>query len=288
MIKTAFVVLHYIVDKDTIECVESIRKYIDTAEYKIIIVDNCSPNDSYERLKDKYQNSQDIILIHNEENLGFAKGNNVGFRYAKQQLDAEFIIMMNNDVLMIEDGFFQKISEEYKKSRFAVLGPMILTKDGRYNSNPLRENALTLDDVNYMMNDIKKKLFWGKRRLERFYVKFCKPKDVTLPHKPHDYIHRQEDVCLHGCFWVFSRIFSESFDGLDEGTFLYVEEDILYTQLTNKKMKTVYVPDIHIYHKEDASANAAASSKKDKRMRFYHNLYNSLGRLKEILEEREE
>lgn len=288
MIKIAFVVLHYIVDKDTIECVESIRKHIDINEYKIIIVDNCSPNDSYSVLKEKYQSDDDIVLIHNDENLGFAKGNNVGFRYAKSNLQPEFIVMMNNDILLIEDDLYQKISEEYEKSKFAVLGPMIYTKDGKCNSNPLRKNALTLKDVNYMMRDLKRKRFWGKYRMERFYIKVCKPRDVTQPHKADDFLHRQEGVCLHGCFWVFSKRFSENFKGLDEGTFLYVEEDILYTQLLDKKMLTVYLPAIRIYHKEDAAANAVARSKRDKRLRFYCNLYHSLGRLKEILEEREE
>ena len=288
MIKIAFVVLHYIVDKDTIECVESIRKHIDINEYKIIIVDNCSPNDSYSVLKEKYQSDDDIVLIHNDENLGFAKGNNVGFRYAKTHFHPEFIIMMNNDILLIEGGLYQKISSEYRNSNFAVLGPMIYTKDGKCNSNPLRKSALTLSDVDYMMKDIKRKKFWGKRHMERFYVKLCKPKDVTQPHKADDFIHRQENVCLHGCFWVFSRGFMQTFNGLDEGTFLYVEEDILYTQLSDKKMKTVYLPEIRIYHKEDSAANAVASSKHEKRMRFYENLYRSLIRLKEILEERED
>ena len=50
----AFVILHYLTYKDTVECVESILENITNAEYSIIIVDNGSNNESGDQLQKKY------------------------------------------------------------------------------------------------------------------------------------------------------------------------------------------------------------------------------------------
>ena len=68
-----FVVLHYGAIEETNKCIESIRKKIDTEYYRIIIIDNCSPDNSYTRLVEQYGEDTDIVLIRNAENLGFAR-----------------------------------------------------------------------------------------------------------------------------------------------------------------------------------------------------------------------
>ena len=71
---------------------------------------------------------------------------------------------------------------------------------------------------------------------------------------------RKENVQLHGCFLVLSKLFFEYFDGLYSGTFLYMEEDILFWQLMQKNLTSVYLPDIHVFHKEDSASKVVWSS----------------------------
>lgn len=78
--------------KDTCELIESLQKH-ETYPYEIIIVDNASKNDEGERLKNTYPN---ITVICSKENLGFAKGNNLGIRYAK----GEYLLFLNNDTIV--------------------------------------------------------------------------------------------------------------------------------------------------------------------------------------------
>lgn len=285
-IKIAFVVLHYMVTKDTVECVQSIRKWIDTESYKIVVVENGSPNNSYQELLEAFDNQEDVVVLHSDTNLGFAKGNNLGFMYAKRELKAEFIVLMNNDILLIENGFYSKTVEEYRKSGFAVLGPMVLTADGRYDSNPLRKKGMSAEDAKTMRDGLKNKLFFAQHRLERFYVALKKPVDVTAKYRVSNHIERQENICLHGCCMIFAKPFIDKFDGLDENTFLYVEEDILYAHLQKAGLKTVYLPGLHIFHKEDCSTNAVQQTKKEKRIFIYSHIYQSLQRLIEVLEEK--
>lgn len=82
--KIVFVILHYLAIDETYKSVDSIEKKIDTDMYKIVIVDNASPDKSGALLKEHYKNDDHVEVLLNQENLGFARGNNVGFRCAEK------------------------------------------------------------------------------------------------------------------------------------------------------------------------------------------------------------
>ena len=52
--KTAFVILHYNAIKETHKCIQYIKENIDTQDYKILVMDNASPNHSGEILQEQY------------------------------------------------------------------------------------------------------------------------------------------------------------------------------------------------------------------------------------------
>lgn len=94
-IDIGYVILYYLTDKDTVECVESIEKYSLDNKYKIVIVDNYSNNGSLERVKDKFSGYSNVHIVESKKNLGFAKGNNLGIEYLKQYYDVDFICLLN-------------------------------------------------------------------------------------------------------------------------------------------------------------------------------------------------
>ena len=147
--KIVFVILHYLAIDETYKSVDSIEKKIDTDMYKIVIVDNASPDKSGALLKEHYKNDDHVEVLLNQENLGFARGNNVGFRYAEKTWNPSYIVLMNNDVYLLDDDFLEKVEKEYKRSQFAVLGPMILSADGRCDINPIRTNAMSKQEVEH-------------------------------------------------------------------------------------------------------------------------------------------
>ena len=109
----SFVILHYNATDDTIECVDSVRKYMAGKDYHIVLVDNASPNGSGPLLREKYGSDNDITLILSDKNLGFSGGNNIGFAYAKQHLSPDFIVMLNNDTLLLQADFAELIESEH-------------------------------------------------------------------------------------------------------------------------------------------------------------------------------
>ena len=123
--KIGFCILHYLVKDVTINCVNSIMEKCKGENYAIVVVDNASNNNSGKELQKLYKSNNKVKVIINKNNLGFAKGNNVGFRYLKK-LGCEYIVMLNNDTLLLTDHFGEEIIKEWKKSKFDVMGPEII------------------------------------------------------------------------------------------------------------------------------------------------------------------
>lgn len=85
----------------TIDCVDSIKKST-YKNIKIIIVDNCSTDGSFEKLTKKYAADQSIIVLCSTENNGFSAGNNIGIKYAMENT-ANYIMLLNNDTVIACD-----------------------------------------------------------------------------------------------------------------------------------------------------------------------------------------
>jgi GT2 family glycosyltransferase len=134
--KVTFIILHYITTEDTLECVKSIIDNIKYNRYEIIIVDNGSPNKSGIKLKEIFEDNSNVRVEINEKNLGFAKGNNVGFKIAKEDLNSDFVIMLNNDTILKQPDFINVLIEKYKNDKFSVLGPDIISTIDGNHQNP--------------------------------------------------------------------------------------------------------------------------------------------------------
>ena len=131
-----FVVLHYLVDEVTVQCVESIRRCCAGDDYEIV-VDNDSANGSYERLQQRYAGADHVTLLHNAHNEGFARGNNVGYEHCRRQLHCDYIVTINNDAMIDCDRFVELCVEDYRERHCGVIGPDIISgKDGSH-ANPV-------------------------------------------------------------------------------------------------------------------------------------------------------
>lgn len=270
--KIAFVVLHYRAIEDTRECIQSIFENIDCKEVHVVVVDNCSPDDSGKILYEEFKDNKLVTVIRNEKNLGFSNGNNVGYKYAKYTLNVEYIVLCNNDILLIQKDFVKKIDEEFQNSKFAVLGPMVLTKDGRYTSSPSRIDPLSKVQVEELLKYYSNCYKFNEAHLLKVYYLWRKLTGKKNKKTFNKYYQKQYNVSVHGCFIVFSKIYVDVFDGLNENTFMYGEEEILYKTLLNYKMKSIYTPEILVYHKEDTSTNLVHRSNYSKKGFYYKNM----------------
>jgi GT2 family glycosyltransferase len=99
------VILNWNRPTDTIACLRSVV-HSDYPNFRIVVVDNASSGDSVSRIT---QTFPDIALLKNEQNLGYAGGNNVGIRYALQQ-GAEYVLLLNDDVCVEQDTLLHLVA----------------------------------------------------------------------------------------------------------------------------------------------------------------------------------
>ena len=78
-------------------CISSIQEKTAYPNYELIIVDNASVDGTQEYLSEfNEQTSENVSVILNENNLGFAGGNNIGIK----QATGDYVILLNNDTII--------------------------------------------------------------------------------------------------------------------------------------------------------------------------------------------
>ena len=99
MKKVVIIIVNYNKYEDTIVCVESLLNIYNIHLANIIIVDNCSTNDSYSILKERFIDSK-ITILYADENKGYCAGNNIGIVYAKQNINPDYYWILNPDTIV--------------------------------------------------------------------------------------------------------------------------------------------------------------------------------------------
>lgn len=127
--KIGAVVLNYKTYNDTIECVNSILRQT-YKNYEIIIVENGSGNESYKTLKENFGDIERITVIDNDQNLGFARGNNLGINYARKLLKCDYVFVVNSDIVLNKDVFSDIIQVDI--DGLGVLSPTVYNVDDTY------------------------------------------------------------------------------------------------------------------------------------------------------------
>ncbi len=93
------VVLNWNGLEDTMECIVSLLE-MDEQNFKIYLIDNASEKEEVAALKAAYLNHEKITLILNSSNKGFCKAHIDWYHDYKQQLEAPYICLLNNDTVV--------------------------------------------------------------------------------------------------------------------------------------------------------------------------------------------
>ncbi|MBI60466.1 hypothetical protein CL657_04550 [bacterium] len=106
-----------------LDCLDSLLASKTTFDLDIIIIDNCSTDESIQRLlpyKDR------ITLLKNYHNSGFSKANNICANYAK----GDYYFLLNNDTVLQPDTIQLLYDYMIQFSDIGALVPKLLNKDG--------------------------------------------------------------------------------------------------------------------------------------------------------------
>lgn len=279
--KFCFIILHYKNLKDTLECINSIKEKLSSKDYKIIVVDNGSLDETTEGLKKLEGIDKNTDIIFSNENLGFAKGNNLGCEYAIKKYAPEFLVIINNDTLIIENKFLEKIENKYLETEFDILGPYIEGKDG----NPQNPYLNVIYGKKQIVKSlIKTKIYlyleyFNLNIIRKFLRKTIKKKEK------YNYLKEKRNIALMGAALIFSKKYYKKYrDVFYNKTFMYCEEDILFYRIKKDNLISVYDPTIKIFHKEESTTNKLNTSSKQQKIFKLKNQYNSLKVYLELIE----
>ncbi|MEO6176115.1 MAG: glycosyltransferase family 2 protein [Flavobacterium circumlabens] len=117
--KTSVVIVTFNGMKWIENCLESILGNTELPE--IIIVDNCSSDNTVEFLKNTY--FQKIKLIESKENLGFGRANNLGIAKAFE-LNSDFIFLLNQDTVIEKDTIEKLLTISLKNPDYGIISPI--------------------------------------------------------------------------------------------------------------------------------------------------------------------
>lgn len=79
-------------------CLESLERCTTYDGWELVLVDNASPDGTADFLRQYAQDRPHVRLVLNDENLGFAEGNNVGVRASS----GDVVVLLNNDTEVTE------------------------------------------------------------------------------------------------------------------------------------------------------------------------------------------
>ena len=243
--KICAVILNYKAYEETIDCVNSILKQ-NYDSFEVVVVENGSNNGSLEKLQENFSNNDIVHIILSDENLGFARGNNLGIIFAREELKADFVFVVNSDIV-VPTGLFKTVSKvDYKG--VGAISPTVYKADGKYQLP--NENT---SDVRKRIKFLVSHLLIAKFRRAIHYKASHKAekKQIDIPDKWNDYV-------LQGCAYFLTPAFFEKYNKLYPKTFLYWEEINLLYYLYKANLKSVLIKTEPVIYKDKGSTSLVA------------------------------
>ena len=215
------ILLNYNNWKDTIDCINSLKN-CDISGSNILVIENCSIDESLEKLKTL---TPDVKIILAEKNLGFTGGNNLGIKYAvANQFD--YAVVLNNDTIIESRDSLRILIDEMDKHQNVTLGT------GRIFYYPEK------DKIWYDGGKLKN---WRGLAIHYNYRK--NKNDITL-------VSNINNVnFISGCFMCIRLKDISRLGYMDENFFIYLDDVEYSARAVKKNLKLMFFPQVVIYHK---------------------------------------
>ena len=119
------IIVNYNVKHFLEQCLYSVREALRQTSGEIIVIDNCSTDNSLTYLQPLFP---EVQFIANKENLGFARACNQGLAISK----GRFVLFLNPDTIVPEDSFESAIRFMDEHPEAGALGSKMLDGSGSF------------------------------------------------------------------------------------------------------------------------------------------------------------
>jgi len=202
-------------------CLASLIRELKSIRSRIIVIDNCSSDDTALKIKSSFP---DVIIIENQENKGFGAANNQGL----EQALSKYVLFLNPDTVLSFGSVKSMLTFLEDHPRVGIVGPEQKGKDGKIIFNFSRYTIRGL--------------------LEYGVEKFAPNSNLCFAlRKPY------KVRFLNGGCWMVRRKALISIGGYDDQLFLYGEEPDVCLRIRKAGWDIYFLRNVWITHLREKS-----------------------------------
>lgn len=237
----SIIIVNYNTKDLTRNCLKSVFEQTKDISFEVIVSDNGSTDGSLEMIKSEFPQ---VVLIENNENLGFGAANNRGLKIAK----GKYIFYLNSDTVLLNNAvkiFFDYWENSPEKEKIGALGGVLQDEKGNLihsGGEFPKYKSICKERFSELVHSYTKYLLI-KLHLDMIYQFLRKEiKNERIVSGVVDYVTGADLFMLNDRFAKF-----------DERFVLYYEETDLQKNLYNQTGKKSFLIDepkiIHLLHK---------------------------------------
>ncbi len=248
--KVSIVILTWNAYKMTAQQLVDVSK-LDTSGIiaETIIVDNGSTDETIEKLSKYKLPNMGYKFIETGKNLGFAGGNNIGMRDAIKR-GAEYIILMNNDLILSKDILTKMVSLAESDKTIGTIAPKMYFAKG-YEFHKDRYKKSELGNVIWYAGGIidRKNVYSFHRGVD----------EVDLG----QYDTISDTDYTNGACVLITKEVIKKVGYMDESFFLYWEDADYSEQIRRAGLRVVYTPETKLWHMVSVATGGSGSPSND-------------------------
>ena len=207
------------------DCLASLHERYQGVLVETIVVDNASTDGAADMVAVQFP---EVILIRNDENRGFARGNN----QAAARATGRYLFFLNNDTLVPERSLSKLLDFAQAHPEAGVIGPCLRGGDGQVQVS-VRKRPTVAALLHHTM------LFRWTNLFRRAYRAYRgRGQDLTTTHAV--------EVLLGAALFLRREVFAEC--GPWDERYTFGGEDIDLCTRIGRRYQAVYHPDVEITH----------------------------------------
>ena len=245
--KLSVIIVNYKVKHYLEQCLRSVAEASRDIAIEVIVVDNASGDGSVEYLRERFP---DVTIIASEENLGFARANNLAIRNSHGQ----YVLLLNPDTIVAEDTFRDFIGFMDSTPDAGGCGAYMLHTDGSFA--PESRRGLPTPFVAFCKMSGLASLLPKSRTFGRYYMRYLNENEVN------------RIKIMSGAFMFLRRDALDKAGLLDEDFFMYGEDIDLSYRILKAGYNNYFLPSRILHYKGESTVKSS--------YRYVHTFYRAM------------
>lgn len=245
--KLSVIIVNYKVKHYLEQCLRSVAEASKGIAVEVIVVDNASGDGSAEYLRERFPG---VTIIASEENLGFARANNLAIRNSH----GEYILLLNPDTIVAENTFTDFIGLMERHPDAGGCGAYMLHTNGSFA--PESRRGLPTPFVAFCKMSGLASLFPKSRTFGRYYMSYL------------DKNEENQIEIMSGAFMFLRREALDKAGLLDEDFFMYGEDIDLSYRILKAGYNNYFLPSRILHYKGESTVKSS--------YRYVHTFYQAM------------